>query len=153
VLIVANGRGGPADGHAACTRGGVNLRQHVWIVEDEPAAAALAVELCEGQGADATVFQAPLPYLSALRDRTPPGAVVLDWRLEHELSAALFMATRHRYPELPVIYWTGHASSALPSMIMEDARTMVIDKAGGAEAFERALAWAGHQPSPQTSGA
>ena len=126
--------------------------RHVWIVEDEPASAALAVELCEGIGSETTVFRAPLPYLSALRDRTPPHTIVLDWRLEHELSAALFMATRHRYPDLPVVYWTGHPASALPSMIREDARTMVVDKAGGAEAFERALAWARQLATPQASG-
>jgi DNA-binding NtrC family response regulator len=116
--------------------------RRVWIVEDEPASATLAAELCEGWGAEVSVFRAPLPFLSALRDRSRPTAVVLDWRLEHELSAALFLATRHRYPTLPVVYWTGHAAAALPSMITGDARTIVVDKAGGTEPFERALEWA-----------
>jgi DNA-binding NtrC family response regulator len=115
----------------------------VWIVEDEPASATLAAELCESRGAVVSVFRAPLPFLAALREWTRPTAVVLDWRLEHELSAALFLATRHRYPTLPVIYWTGHTVAALPSMITEDARTIVVDKAGGTEPFERALDWAG----------
>ncbi len=88
------------------------------------------------------MFRAPLPFLAALREWTRPTAVVLDWRLEHELSAALFLATRHRYPTLPVIYWTGHTVAALPSMITEDARTIVVEKAGGTEPFERALDWA-----------
>ena len=118
------------------------LPRTVWIVEDEPASAELAVELCESMGIGTSVFRAPLPYLAALRDGLAPSAVVLDWRLERELSAALFMATRHRYPELPVIYWTGSAPSALPSMIRDDARARVVDKAHGAVAFERALAWA-----------
>jgi DNA-binding NtrC family response regulator len=126
--------------------------RQVWIVEDEPASATLAAELCEGWGADASVFRAPLPFLAALRDRSRPTAVVLDWRLEHELSAALFLATRHRYPTLPVVYWTGHSAEALPSMITEDARTIVVDKAGGTEPFERALDWAsgvGDEGSPR----
>ena len=114
----------------------------VWIVEDEPAAAELAAELCESWGAEASVFRSPLPYLAALRGAVPPMAVVLDWRLEHELSAALFLATRHRYPQLPVIYWTGSAASALPSMIVADALTTLVDKAQGAGPFERALEWA-----------
>jgi DNA-binding NtrC family response regulator len=118
------------------------LQPRVWIVEDEPAAAALAAELCEAWGAKASVFRAPLPYLAALRESMPPMAVVLDWRLEHELSAALFLATRHRYPQMPVIYWTGSAASALPSMIMDDALTTLVDKAEGAAPFERALEWA-----------
>jgi DNA-binding NtrC family response regulator len=114
----------------------------VWIVEDEPAAATLAAELCEQGGAAPTVFRAPLPYLSALRDRQPPSAVVLDWRLEHELSAALFLATRHRHPRLPVVYWTGSAPEALPGMIRADEHTRIVDKALGTAAFEAALSWA-----------
>ena len=120
----------------------VDRGRRIWIVEDEPASATLAAELCEGWGAEVSVFRAPLPFLAALRDRSQPTAVVLDWRLEHELSAALFLATRHRYPALPVIYWTGHTAAALPAMITEDVRTTVVDKAGGTEPFERALDWA-----------
>lgn len=116
---------------------------HVWIVEDEPAAATLAAELCEGWGADVSLFRASMPFLAALRDDVRPTAVVLDWRLEHELSAALFLATRHRYPDLPVIYWTGQGAASLPTMIVDDERTTVVDKAGGAAPFERALDWAG----------
>ncbi len=126
-------------------------RRHVWIVEDEPASASLAAELCEASGAVTSAFRAPLAYLTALREQEPPTAVVLDWRLEHELSAAVFLATRHRYPQLPVIYWTGHPPTSLPSMIRDDAMTMVVDKAEGAAAFERALAWAAAS-SARTSG-
>ena len=111
-------------------------------MEDDPAAAALAVDLCASVGAEASVFAAPVPFLAALRDERRPLAVVLDWRLERELSAALFMATRHRYPDLPVVYWTGSVSTALPAMIREDASTVVVDKGEGAVPFERAVAWA-----------
>jgi len=114
----------------------------VWIVEDEPAAAALAVELCESSGAQASVYRAPLTYLAALRRSLPPAAVILDWRLEYELSAALFLATRHRHPLMPIVYWTGSVASDLPSMIRDDRRTMIVDKADGALSFERALTWA-----------
>jgi FixJ family two-component response regulator len=123
----------------------------VWIVEDEPAAAALAAELCSSAGLDPTVFAAPLPFLAALRDEAGPRAVVLDWRLERELSAALFMATRHRHPRVPVIYWTGSLSSALPAMILDDEMTIVVEKSGGAVPFERAIAWA-IGPGPGSGG-
>jgi DNA-binding NtrC family response regulator len=116
--------------------------RRVWIVEDEPAAAALAAELCRGSGVEATVFSAPLPFLAALGAETAPEAIVFDWRLEHELSAALFLATRHRHPTLRVVYWTGMPLDLLPSMIRADARTRVVDKAAGAEAFEAAVQWA-----------
>lgn len=111
----------------------------VWIVEDDPSAAELAADLCRGFGAEPVVFGSPLPYLAALRGPAAPATVVLDWRLEHELSAALFLATRHRYPELPVVYWTGSQETALPAMIREDARTTVVDKAAGSRAFEAAI--------------
>lgn len=111
----------------------------VWIVEDEPSVADLAAELCAACGADASVFRAPLPYLAALRGDEPPMAIVLDWRLENELSAALFMATRHRLPMVPVIYWTGSTADVLPTMITADGATTVVLKADGSAAFEEAL--------------
>ncbi len=117
-------------------------RPCVWIVEDEPAAAELAAAVCEAAGAEASVFRAPLPFLAALRSRQRPAAIILDWRLERELSSALFMATRYRYPDVPVIYWTGSAASLLPAMIRDDARTVVVDKADGTASFELALEWA-----------
>ena len=116
--------------------------RRVWIVEDEPAAAALAAAMCEASGATPTVFATPLPFLTALRLSRPPMAVILDWRLEREVSAALFLAVRHRAPELRVVYWTGHAPGALPAMILADGHARVVDKAAGTVAFEEALAWA-----------
>ena len=116
--------------------------RRVWIVEDEPAAALLAAELCEAGGASASVFRQPSTFMSALRASGPPTAVVLDWRLERELSAPLFLATRHRHPQLPVIYWTGSTVGALPAMISEDRWVRVVDKAAGTAPFEAALAWA-----------
>ena len=132
---------------------GGGWQPRVWIVEDEPDAASLAAELCEGCGVATSVFGGPLPYLAALRSEAAPVAVVLDWRLERELSAALYMTTRHHYPLLPVIYWTGSPADALPAMIRDDAHTTVVDKAGGTTSFESALSWAlagtGVEPSAE----
>ena len=80
--------------------------------------------------------------MTALRTTSPPTLVILDWRLEHDLTAGLFLATRHRYPRLPVIYWTGSTVSALPSMISDDGWTVIVEKASGTTSFEEALAWA-----------
>ncbi len=120
----------------------VGARPLVWIVEDEPTASSLAVELCDSRGVGAVVFPDPLPYLAALRSDPPPVAIILDWRLERELSAALFMATRHRLPATPVMYWTGSPIDQLPAMIRQDLHTLVVDKAAGTAAFDGALAWA-----------
>ncbi len=114
----------------------------VWIVDDEPAAAALACDLCELGGLQATAFGNPDAYLRALRGPNGPAAVVLDWRLEHELSAALFMATRHRYPRLPIIFWTGSEIGSLPRMVHRDPHVRILGKTGGSTEFEAALAWA-----------
>lgn len=123
-------------------------RESVWIVEDEPAAADLAADICEAGDVGVLLFRSPLPFLRAFRDSPAPSAIVLDWRLEHELTAALFMATRHRFPGLPVIYWTGSPRDSLPAMILEDPMTRVIEKTDGALAFEGALGWALHVPRP-----
>jgi len=128
-------------------------QRRAWIVEDEPAAASLAADLCAASGAAPSVFRLPLPFLTALRMSPAPAVVVLDWRLENQLSAALFMATRHRYPRLPIIYWTGSLTAALPSMIQDDQFTIVVDKAAGSAPFEDALAWAfGEKQRPTLEG-
>ena len=113
-----------------------------WIVEDEPAVASLAVDLCAEHGATPSVFRHSRPFMNALRASPPPSVLILDWRLENELSAALFMATRHRYPRLPIVYWTGSQADGLPSMIRADPHAVVVDKAEGTSAFEEALDWA-----------
>lgn len=127
-----------------------SVRQ-VWIVEDEVPAAELAADLCQASGAAPSVFRMPIAFLAALRTAAAPDAVVLDWRLEHELSAALFLATRHRYPRMPVIYWTGSPAGSLPSMICDDRWTVIVDKADGAASFESALAWAMAQDAEDTA--
>jgi DNA-binding NtrC family response regulator len=111
----------------------------VWIVEDEPDVAELAVDICALNGAAAAVFPDGQTFLAALRSAQAPRVLILDWRLERGLSAPLFMTARHHRPGLPVIFWTGTASSALPTMIRDDPLAVVVDKADGADTFESAL--------------
>ena len=113
----------------------------VGVVEDDPAVAALAAELCRGLGASAALFASPTPFLRAF-SADAPRAVVLDWRLEREVGSAAFMAIRHRYPQLPVVCWTSSPRDSLPIMILRDPMTRIVDKASGAAAFEHAMAWA-----------
>lgn len=119
----------------------------VWIVEDEPNVGQLAAEICESVGAMPTLFRAPLAYLLALRGSSMPEAVILDWRLATELSSGIFLATRHRYRGMPVIYWT-NSPEGLPAVILEDDLTLVVDKQGGVEPLEEALGWAFEQQRP-----
>lgn len=122
-------------------------QQPVWIVEDEPNVGMLAAEICEAVGAVPTLFRAPLAFLLALRGPSMPSAVILDWRLANELSSGLFLATRHRFRGMPVIYWT-NSPEGLPAVIRADELTLVVDKQGGVEPFERALEWAFEQTQP-----
>ncbi len=114
----------------------------VWVVDDEPAAADLACELCELAGLQAIAFGTAVSYLSALRGTSSPVMVILDWRLENELSAAVFMATRQRYATLPILFWTGSERGSLPLMVHHDPHVRVLAKAGGSAEFSTALAWA-----------
>lgn len=119
----------------------------MWIVEDEPDAGKLAAEICETVGASPTIFHAPLAFLLALRGSSMPSAVILDWRLTNELSSGLFLATRHRYRGMPVIFWT-NSPEGLPSVAREDELARVVDKRGGVEPLEQALSWAFDQREP-----
>jgi DNA-binding NtrC family response regulator len=122
-------------------RPGVAAQPLVGVVEDDPSVAALAAELCRGMGANAVLFASPTPFLRAFSDGAPR-AVVLDWRLEREVSSAAFLAIRHRYPQLPVVCWTASPRESLPVMIHHDPMTRIVDKASGMTAFEHALWWA-----------
>ena len=112
----------------------------VWVLEDEPGPAELVVDLCRTADVRPVLFRTAAPLLRALRTSVP-SVVVLDWRLGNELSAPLFLAIRHRLPTLPVIYWTASSPETLPTMILNDPMTRVVEKTAGIEAFEDALAW------------
>jgi DNA-binding NtrC family response regulator len=113
----------------------------VGVVEDDPGVAALAADLCNGLGANASVFTSPTQFLRAF-DAEAPRAVVLDWRLERAVGSPAFMAIRHRFPQLPVVCWTACPTDELPAMLHADPMTRVVDKAAGLAAFEAALTWA-----------
>ena len=73
-LIDDHGRGRPSDRHSACSRprrerasgDRAGRGRQVWIVEDEPASATLAAELCEGVGRRGLGLSgaAPVPCLA-----------------------------------------------------------------------------------------
>lgn len=113
----------------------------VYVVEDDPSVAELARDLCARLGRSAVVYGAPGDFLRAC-EADQPAAVVLDWRLERELGSAAFMAIRHRFPQLPVVCWTGTRVDDLPVMVRDDPHTLVIGKDAGIEPFEAALRWA-----------
>src|SRR2546430_17222603 len=90
----------------------------VWIVEDEPAAAALAADLCALNGTLAYIYRDAQLFLDALRSEARPAVLVLDWRLERGLAAPLFMAARHLAATLPVVFLTGTADDTLAHLLL-----------------------------------
>lgn len=116
--------------------------ESVWILEDEPAAAALVAEVCRAGNLEPRLFREPQRLLRALDEAIAPAVIILDWRLQHELSAPLFLAARHRFPRLPVVFWTASELGALPVMVRRDPLTRVVPKPSGIGALESALTWA-----------
>jgi DNA-binding response OmpR family regulator len=113
----------------------------VCVLEDDPTAAELAVEICREHGLDAATFESPSPFLASLGARAPL-VVVLDWQLEREVGAAAFMGIRHRCGQVPIVCWTGTPRQLLPRMVALDPGTRIVDKSDGLDAFESALGWA-----------
>lgn len=116
-------------------------RPRVAVIEDRPELAELAAELCERLGLVPTTYPTPARFLAELGER-PPRLIVLDWRLEREVGAAVFLAVRHRFEEVPIVCWTAAAPEELPDMLAGDARTRLVRKASGLAAFEDAVRWA-----------
>jgi FixJ family two-component response regulator len=113
----------------------------VAVLEDEPHLAELAVELCDRMGLTAATYRSPAGFLGEVSHHAPR-LLVLDWRFERELGAAVFMAVRHRFGDLPIVCWTATAISDLPAMLVRDPNVRIVQKARGVDAFESALRWA-----------
>ena len=120
----------------------------VWVVEDDHDAARLAMEMCEAYGVISRHFTAGDAYRQALAVEVAPAAVVLDWRLREMVSASLYLFTRSRYANLPIIYWTVVQSHELPDVITLGKFNRVVAKSEGLDAFMSALEWA-LPPSPK----
>jgi DNA-binding NtrC family response regulator len=113
----------------------------VAVLEDEPQLAELAVELCGRVGLTAETYSSPTAFLGEV-SLVAPRLLILDWRFERELGAAVFMTVRHRFGALPIVCWTGTPASDLPTMVVDDPRVRVVPKSDGIDAFEAAVRWA-----------
>ncbi len=110
----------------------------VAVLEDERELADLAVEVCRQLGLSAAVFETSAAYNGAFGGRRP-SLVILDWRLEHEVAAAVYMALRHRFDDLRIVLWTATGERELPGMLDADPHTRVVRKSSGLEALEGAI--------------
>lgn len=124
----------------------------VAVLEDERQLAELAVELCAGMGLKAERFSTSAAYHAAMREHRPR-LVILDWRLAHEVAAAVYMGLRHRFADLPIVIWTGSGAGDLPSMVAADPHTRVVRKATGIDVLEDAIRAATAAAAEETGGA
>jgi DNA-binding NtrC family response regulator len=113
----------------------------VAVLEDDPQLAELAVDLCARVGLSAATYPSPGAFLGEVIV-TPPRLLILDWRFERELGAAVFMTVRHRFGDLPIVCWTATPAHDLPAMVMDDPRVRIVPKSDGVDAFEAAVRWA-----------
>jgi CheY-like chemotaxis protein len=110
----------------------------VAVLEDERELADLAVEVCRQLGLSAGVFGTPAAYNVAFGQRRPR-LVILDWRLDREVAAAVYMALRHRFGDLQIVLWTATGEGELPGMLGADPHTRVVRKSSGLVSLETAL--------------
>jgi DNA-binding response OmpR family regulator len=118
----------------------------VAVLEDDPKLAELAVELCDRMGLSAATYRSPAGFLGEV-SHISPRLLILDWRFERELGAAVFMAVRHRLGDIPIVCWTSTAITDLPAMLVRDERVRIVHKDRGIDAFETALRWALDNPA------
>lgn len=127
-------------------------RPHVAVLEDDPQMAAVVVEVCRVMGLRAAVFRTAAAYQAVFHD-SAPRLVILDWRLEREVTAAVFLVMRHRWPGLPIVFWTASTERDLPAMVTSDRRTRVVPKTSGVGALEAAIRGASLLGEAQTEAA
>jgi FixJ family two-component response regulator len=125
-------------------RGGAS--PDVAVLEDDAHLAELAVELCDRLGLSAATYRSPAGFLGEVSHNSPR-VLILDWRFERELGAAVFMAVRHRLGDLPIVCWTSTTITDLPTMLVRDPAVRIVQKSRGVEAFESALRWAMQNPA------
>lgn len=113
----------------------------VAVLEDDPNLAELAVELCDRMGLSAATYRSPAGFLGEVGHHAPR-LLILDWRFERELGAAVFMSVRHRFGDLPIVCWTATAITDLPAMLVRDPNVRIVQKSRGIGAVEAALRWA-----------
>jgi len=113
-------------------------RPQVAVIEDEREPGELALEVCQRMGLSARQYRTSAAFQAAFAERRPD-LVILDWRLEREVAAAVYLALRHRFEALPIVLWTGTGEHDLPRMVARDPHTSVVPKPSGLEALEAAI--------------
>ena len=110
----------------------------VLIVEDEPAVAMGLQTLLELEGIAVTTVGTGAEVVPAI-ERVRPGAVVLDVGLPDCDGSEVYTAIAERWPDLPVLFSSGHADAAKLNSYLSRSNVGMLLKPYDFEAFRQAL--------------
>lgn len=102
---------------------GSGERPTVLLVDDEPSLLETVATLLRRTGYEVHVASNGVEALS-VADRTPFGFLVTDLSMPMMDGVALAEELRSRFPELPVLYITGHAGADLSRRLPDDATVL-----------------------------
>jgi two-component system, OmpR family, response regulator len=101
--------------------------KRVLLVEDDDLVAAGLVALLEMEGMAVLVIGRGLPVVKAV-ESFKPEAVILDLTLPDIGGIEVFRRLRGRWPQLPIVFSTGHASSTKLSAELSGDRVELLRK-------------------------
>ena len=101
---------------------------HVIIIDDDSAACASVCALLEAFGYDVTSFHSAEAFLSADDAATNDACLLLDMQLPGMNGRELQKKLKRSGIQLPVIFVSGYADSALTSEAVEDGAIAVLEK-------------------------
>ena len=122
----------------------VNLKQTVFVVDDDPAASESVAALVQSQGLSVQTFSSAEDFLARF-DRTQRGCVVLDVRMTGQTGVELLEQLQSEGFALPVIIITGFGNVPLAVRAMRAGAYSFLEKGGSEQELsttvQEALTW------------
>ena len=87
----------------------MSRKEHIWVIDDDHAIRWVLEKALQRDGMTVTSFDSAIGAIDALRQSTPPDAIVADIRMPGMSGLELLSHLRERVPDLPVIIMTAHS--------------------------------------------
>ena len=87
----------------------MSRKEHIWVIDDDHAIRWVLEKALQRDGMTVTSFDSAIGAIDALRQSTPPDAIVADIRMPGMSGLELLSHLRERAPDLPVIIMTAHS--------------------------------------------
>jgi DNA-binding response OmpR family regulator len=97
------------------------------LVEDDELVAGGLITLLELEGFGVHTIARGLAVVEAIKS-FEPDAVILDLTLPDISGVEVFRRVRRRWPDLPVVFSTGHGREAVPAAELKDQRVELLRK-------------------------